>query len=324
MKIKKYLAIFSGIVLLTSLAVFVGLAMAEENHSESEVMSISPIIKDIPEKYLKQELSIKEIPGRVVCMGIGVCPPSLPSTEVLIKAAKVTEIGADYLKISIFNYVYKIDISGSKIVRYEWNKSAIDEFSIGDIVNIHGYLDASDNYLVNAKTVRNVSIQKVHSVFRGIIKTIDATSMTFIIATEEAGDQMVAVNNDTKIIKQMDIVCITTPCLPIYTTGSFGDLQVGIRVTVRGLWNKTLAKIQARVIIIGDAPFLLKTNEEKISGKEKEQKEEHKEFKKEQKEELKEIKKSDTGGMISKILDIQNQLKGLMEKLDKIKEEKAE
>ncbi len=294
--------------------------MAEEG--ATSMTSMPSIIEDISRKDLRQELSIKEIPGRVVCLGIGICPSTgaNSSTEVLIKAAKVIEIGAGYLKISIFSYIYKIDISGSKVVRYGWGESAIDEFSIGDIVNVHGYLDASDNYLVHAKTVRNVSIQKVHSVFRGMIEGIDATSTTFTMATEEAGSQAVIVNGDTKIVKQMNIVCITTPCLPIYTTGSFSDLQAGMRVTVRGLWNKTSSKIQARVVIIGDLPFLFKGREEKILDKEKEHKEEYKEFKKEEKEEY-EVKKGGTEGMMSKILDIQNQLNGLMEKLNKIKAE---
>ncbi len=323
MKIKKFLVIFNGTVLLAGLAIFIGLAMAEENHfSASEIMSISPIIKDIPEKDLRQELSIKENTGKgkVVCLALDICPPApVQADEALIKAAKVTEMGSGFLKVSIFGYVYKIDISGSKIVRYGWGESVIDEFSVGDIVNVHGYLDANDNYLIHAKTVRNVSIQNIHGVFGGTIENIDATSTIFTIATEKNGSQAVVVNGDTKIIKQMEIVCIMAPCLPIYTIGSFSDLQIGMKVTVRGIWNKASSKIQARVVIIGNLPFLLKEKEEKIFHKEKEQKEEYKE--KKWKEEYKEIKKDDTEGMISKILDIQNKLKELMEKIDKIKNE---
>ncbi len=308
---------------MACLAIFAGLAMAEENSFHApEIETISPIIKDIPEKDLRQELSIKENrgKGKVVCLALDICPSaSVQADEVLIKAAKVTEMGSGFLKISIFGYVYKIDISGSKIVRYGWNESMIDEFSVGDIVNVHGYLDANDNYLIHAKTVRNVSIQNIHGVFSGAIESINATSTVFTMATEKNGSQTVVVNGDTKIFKQTEIVCIMAPCFPIYTAGLFSDLQIGAKVTVRGIWNKASSKIQARVVMIGNLSFLLKEKGEKIFNKEKWQKEEYKE--KEWKEEYKEIKKDDNEGMMFKILDIQNQLKGLMEKIDKIKKE---
>ena len=84
-----------------------------------------------------------------------------------------------------------------------------------------------------------------------MIESIDATSTTFVLQTEERGNQTVKVSADTKIIKSVPVVCIQAPCPPQETTGSFANLQVGMRVIVRGLWDKTLSLIQARVIIIG-------------------------------------------------------------------------
>ncbi len=243
---KKYLIVLGGAVLVAS-----GLVIMNSVQAEEAAGGVSPIIKDIAEGELRQSLSIYEIRGRIVCQALGVCPPDKFSTEVLIKAAKATEVGSDYLKVSIFGYIYKINISGSRLVRHYWGASEIDEFSVGDIVNVFGYLDASDNYLVHAQTVRNVSVQKIHNTFKGVIESIDATSTTFVLQTEERGNQTVKVSADTKIIKSVPVVCIQAPCPPQETTGSFANLQVGMRVIVRGLWDKTLSLIQARVIIIG-------------------------------------------------------------------------
>jgi len=200
---KKYLVIFAGIALIFGVLVVFNFVKGQEatttqnqattTQSQSPTIqpstttpistpptvppvlspnpsSTRPLIPNISEikEELRQELSIKEIRGRVVCQAIGVCPKAGENTEVLIKSAKVEEIGADYLKISIFGYQYKVDLVNAKIVRYGWLESHINEFSVGDIVNVWGFLDEGDKYLIHAKNVRNISIQKVHNVFRGV------------------------------------------------------------------------------------------------------------------------------------------------------------
>jgi hypothetical protein len=231
---KKYLIFVVEISLLAG-----SLALINSVKADTE-----PVTADINKDELRQSLSITEIPGRLgktMCLFLD-CPQanssSKPSNEVLMKAAKVIEIGTNLLKVSIFGYAYKIDLAGSKIVRQWWGESDIDEFSVGDVVNVWGYLDAGDNYLVHAKTVRDVSIQKIHGVFKGTIESINSTDKTFVLKTEERGNQTVIISDSTKIITAT-------------TTGSFSDLQVTMPVVVRGLWNKTLSKIQAQVVIVG-------------------------------------------------------------------------
>jgi len=288
---KKYLVIFAGIALIFGVLVVFNFVKGQEatttqnqatttqsqttttqDQTTTTTTTIStttpplrPNISEIKEE-LRQELSIKEIRGRVVCQAIGVCPKAGENTEVLIKSAKVEEIGADYLKISIFGYQYKVDLVNAKIVRYGWLESNINEFSVGDIVNVWGFLDESDKYLIHAKNVRNVSIQKVHDVFRGVIESIDATSTSFVLTPGQCvelesfppkkicpqGNRFtVVVDANTKIIKSQQVVCVKAPCPPVQVSGSFADLQVGMKVVVRGLLDKTLSKIQARLIIIG-------------------------------------------------------------------------
>jgi hypothetical protein len=261
-----YFVVLGALVLALAGVAVINIVQAEENSSAAAtgatIAPLPPNIKDIAEKDLRQELSIKEIKGRVLCSEVGACVgDAKSSTEVLIKSAKVTEVGADLIKISIFGISYKVDIKEAKLVRNYWGGSEIDEFSVGDIINVFGYLDENDNFLIHAKTVRDVSIQKVHNVFKGVIESIDAASNTFVLQTEERGNQTVVVSSDTKIIKAT-------------STASFSDLQVGMKVIVRGLWDKTLSKIQARLIIVGDEksfrPFFKKawpTKVEKLEGK---------------------------------------------------------
>ncbi|MBI5148024.1 MAG: hypothetical protein HZA37_02630, partial [Parcubacteria group bacterium] len=92
------------------------------------------------------------------------------------------------------------------------------------------------------------------------------TSSTFVIQTEERGRQTVVVSSDTKItVGGMPIVCVKAPCPAMpERIGSFADLQVGMKVIVRGLWDKALSKIQARLIVVAGAfdprPFFQKEN----------------------------------------------------------------
>ena len=251
MKMKNYLLIFGGLALVGVVLILGAVVKAQNATSTFSVPSVaaSSIIKGINSAELKQQLNISEIRGRMICKELKTCSgiADKGAIEILMKAAKVTEIGDNYLKVSIFNYAYKIDTVGANFVRHWWGQSNINEFSVGDIINAWGYLDENDTSLVHAKTIRNVSIQWMYGVFNGIIASIDSVNNTFVLKTESRGSQTIIVSSDTKIVKAT-------------STASFGDLQVGMGVIVRGVWNKTLSKIQAQVINIPGSvegrPFL--------------------------------------------------------------------
>lgn len=238
---KKYIVAFSVVALLAGLVIFANMASANENQNGNggkiKVEGVKPNVKDIAKNELRQSLSINEIVGRVICQEVGNCSSDKPSTEVLIKAAKVTSVSADTLGVSVFSQSYTIDTKGANVVRQYWGTSNVTEFSVGDIVNIHGYLDVSNSFLVHAKTVRNVSIQKKHGVFNGTIDSVNASTTSFVLKTEGRGNQTVYVTGDTKIT-------VGT------TTAAFSDLQVGAKALVRGIWDRTLSKIQAILINI--------------------------------------------------------------------------
>lgn len=226
----KFLTRFLLIGLILGLLVVSGQVFAERKPKILERQEGKPIfnIADVPEKYLKQKLLITETAKRI---------------HVLIKAAQITEISSDLLKVKIFGQDYKIQISSdTNIISHSWGKSDLSEFSVGDIINVRGTLDLTDPLLVKAKTVRNVSIQKKHTVFSGEITAISTVTppTDFTLKTVNRGLQKVVLSDKTKIYEGK-----------VEKTAS--DLQVGMKVLVRGIWNEKLSQIQALLIRIKPA-----------------------------------------------------------------------
>lgn len=221
------------------------------------IKSVKPFIKNISAEDLRQSLSIQEVEGSSLCKESDECLFANDRfySEALINAAKITDIGEKTIGVSLFGYEYKINIEETKFVRQYWVASELDEFAVGDIVNVFGYLDQSDNYLVYAKTIRNMSIQKRHTIFKGLVGSVNNVMKTFVLQTPKDGDQTVVVNNETKIVKSEPIFCIQmvgARCpFATSTLGSFEDLTVNKAVVVRGLWSESSDKIIAESIIIG-------------------------------------------------------------------------
>jgi hypothetical protein len=193
--------------------------------------NIKPNISDVPKGDLKQKIQIDETSA---------------GNLAWITGAKITEISGpststpNLIKVKVFGQDYKISVeAGTNVVRQYWGKSEINlsEFSVGDIVNIYGILDSSDYFLIHAKTVRNVSIQKMHAVVSGTISSIASSAGSFVIDTRKAGTSTVNVKTDanTKIYSGNKVK-------------SFSDLKTGAKVTVRGTWDKTKSYIQALLV----------------------------------------------------------------------------
>lgn len=209
---------------------------------------IKPLFRGIKAEDLKQSLTIQEKIG----WRLGQTQTaSRDNTTIHIKAGKLTEISENLIKVEIFGYTYKVDISNANLFRQGWGKSEVDEFSIGDVINVYGYLDNTDNFLIHAINVRDMSILLTHYVFKGIIKSIDSNNKTFVLNTASHGELTVAVYSETKIIK------FSTSTTPVYTEGTFADLQIDEPAIVRGVYNINQKKIDADLIIIGldERPF---------------------------------------------------------------------
>lgn len=117
----------------------------------------------------------------------------------------------------------------TKFRRHFWGKSSFDEVSIGNLVNVFGKFTDDSQTTIQAHMIRNLSVQKRQGVFIGEVVSKDTSSFT--IKTVNRGNQTVVYGPSTKFVARNETVI------------SIGDVQVGHKVRVKGLWDKSLNKI---------------------------------------------------------------------------------
>lgn len=105
------------------------------------------------------------------------------------------------------------------------------EFTEGDILSVRGKWLDEEKTTLEARVIRNLSIQKRKGTFWGTIKKIEADGKTFTLTSANRGDQTVVTDASTKFIDRS--------AKPITSA----DLKEGHRVRVSGLWDNKLNKI---------------------------------------------------------------------------------
>lgn len=119
--------------------------------------------------------------------------------------------------------------SNTQLRRHFWGKSELNEFSVGNTVNVWGSWTDDSKTAITARLIRNTSIQKRKGVFMGTIKSKGTD--TFVLTSLQRGDQTVVVSSSTKLTDRRN------------QTIPFADLQAGHKVQVRGLWDKSANKV---------------------------------------------------------------------------------
>lgn len=125
------------------------------------------------------------------------------------------------------SYTVNMD-SKTQLRRRFWGKAELSEFSIGNIVNVIGLWTDDTHTAINAKLVRNVSIQKRFGVFFGEVKSLLSGGWVMSTKSENRADQTVTVSSTTKFENRKGEAITQT------------DVKVGHKVRVRGLWDRTL------------------------------------------------------------------------------------
>ncbi len=124
---------------------------------------------------------------------------------------------------------YQINISKTtNLVREFGGKSSLTEFSVGDKIMVFGKFTDSSKTTIDANTIRNISIQKRWGAFFGKVTTINSDN--FVMTTIERGTQTVYFGT-AKFVNRKEVSII------------YGDVKIGDRVRVKGVWDKTLNKI---------------------------------------------------------------------------------
>jgi hypothetical protein len=116
--------------------------------------------------------------------------------------------------------------------------SALSEFAVNDELAIVGkQKNAGTDSEIEARYIRNLSIQRRNTVFNGTVTSLNAGDSSFVVKTAGRGDQTAYAGKDT---------VITDKNTPI----EFADLKTGDRVIVKGeLWDRANTKIDAKRII---------------------------------------------------------------------------
>ncbi len=216
------------ILLLAIIASLTSLSMAQAKDD------IRPNVANVLKSDLKQRIQIEETSA---------------GNMAWITGAKITEISTTttpgVIKVNVFGQDYRIEVtSATNIVRQSWSKAVagLSEFSVGDIINVYGNLDSTDYFLIHAKNLRNVSIQKLHAVVEGKVSSVSSSINSFIMSVKKNGTSTVTVDTDAN-----------TQIYSGKKLKAFSDIQVGAKVVVRGIWDKTLSKIQALIVKISSA-----------------------------------------------------------------------
>lgn len=151
------------------------------------------------------------------------------SVGVTISGAKVTAKTDTTLTIEKDGKTYTVNFdSKTQLRRRFWGKSTLDEFSVGNIVNVIGRWTDDTHTAINARLVRNISIQKRFGVFFGEVKSLLGTGWVMSTKSENRADQTVTVSSETKFENRRG------------ETITQAEVQVGHKVRVRGLWDRTL------------------------------------------------------------------------------------
>ncbi|MFA5770326.1 MAG: hypothetical protein WC894_02425 [Patescibacteria group bacterium] len=141
----------------------------------------------------------------------------------------ITIIGANNFSLSGEDGTFQINITDkTQILRKFGGKISLSEYSVGDEVVVFGKFTDDTKLIIDAKTVKNNSIQKRKGAFFG--KVTVKNSDNFVMETLERGTQTVYFGT-AKIVDRRE------------TNISYSDIKVGDRIRAKGVWDKTLNKI---------------------------------------------------------------------------------
>lgn len=116
----------------------------------------------------------------------------------------------------------------TQLRRRFWGKATLSEFQIGDTLNVIGQWTDDSHTTIKARLIRDISIQKKRGVFFGEVTSL--TGSGWVMSTKR-GTETVTVDSSTKFVNREG------------DTITKGDIKVGHRVRVKGLWDSKLNTI---------------------------------------------------------------------------------
>lgn len=108
-----------------------------------------------------------------------------------------------------------------------WGNSSLTEYSVGNFVNVTGRFQDEAKTIIEACVVRNISIQKRFGAFVGEVLSLTSSGWVMSTVSDKRTNQTVTVSSNTKFNSRKEETIIQ------------GDIQVGHRIRVKGMWNRT-------------------------------------------------------------------------------------
>lgn len=219
MNIKKGLMTVISFVILLPIVHPVYAAPLRQN-IQREGSSQAQINKEIREKVKEQSQGLLEnIKNKIKLFKFGA---RITGTISAIGQSDITVHSKDG-NIQVFI------LSTTQLRRRFWGKAELNEFSVGDDVNVIGKWKDNTKTQIEARMIRDVSIQKRYGVFFGDVTS--KTDSSFVMKTVNRGDQTVKVSSSTQYTNRRE------------QSMQYGDIVVGHRVRVKGLWDSKLNQI---------------------------------------------------------------------------------
>lgn len=114
----------------------------------------------------------------------------------------------------------------TQLRRRFWGKATLDEMQVGDTLNVIGLWADDAKTTINAKLVRDASIEKRFGVFVGLVKSLTSSGWVMSTVSEKRPDETVTVSASTKLVNRKEEAIVQA------------DIAVGHRVRVKGLWDR--------------------------------------------------------------------------------------
>ena len=207
---------FAGLISVTQVWAVQESSGRDNNRIKNQ---IKETVKAIKEQVKKQEEQIKEkIATRAGDIKL------FKGTKIVITQGELTGINGTILTIKKDDKSLQVLTDDKTQFRRKfWGKSEISEFSIGDKLNVMGTWTDDTKTIIQARFIRDISIQMRHGVFFGEVKSISGS--TIVMSSKKRGEQTVTVDDATKIINRKQGVL------------NLSDIVPGHRIRVKGLWN---------------------------------------------------------------------------------------
>lgn len=154
---------------------------------------------------------------------------SFLQTRAAIGSGKLTAKTDTTLTVEKDGKSYTVNIdSKTQLRRRFWGKATLAEMSVGDTLNIIGLWADDVKTTINARLVRDISVQKRFGVFLGEVKSLLGNGWVMSTVGTKRPDQTVTVSATTKFVNRKE------------ETIAQADVAVGHRVRVKGLWDTAL------------------------------------------------------------------------------------